>query len=142
VSFLLDTNAMSEPTRATPDPAFQAWFAKVDTEDIFISTLTIGEIRRGLARLPDGRRREQVERLQASLLHRFADQIIPVDVAVAETWGGLSAALRAQGRVIGAVDELIAATAIDRNLTLVTRNRRHFEPTGCALLSPWSDPTA
>jgi toxin FitB len=80
--------------------------------------------------------------LQASLLHRFADQIIPVDVAVAETWGELSAALRAQGRVIGAVDELIAATAIDRNLTLVTRNRRHFEPTGRALLSPWSDPTA
>jgi toxin FitB len=142
LNYLLDTNAVSEPGRPSPDAAFRAWFDGVDSATIFISTLTVGEIRRGLTMLPTGDRRARLERLHATLLHRFADQILPIDTAIAETWGDLSAALRAEGHVIGAVDELIAATALNRGLVVVSRNRRHFELTGCTLLSPWSTPSS
>ncbi len=138
MNYLLDTNAISEPGRREPDPVFQAWFKDVDPRSVFISTLTIGELRRGLALLPPGERRSGLEHLNAEILRRFGDQLVPIDASVAQTWGDLSARLKAEGQVIGAVDELIAASAIDRGLILVSRNRRHFEPTGCTLISPWT----
>jgi predicted nucleic acid-binding protein len=138
LTYLLDTNAISEPGRTNPDPAYARWFGGLETSEIRLSAISVGELRRGVALLDPGERRGRVESLYANIIVRFSAQILPVDIAVAETWGSLSARLKRTGMVIGAPDELIAATALAHGLTLVTRNSRHFEPCGCDLLSPWS----
>jgi len=140
VTYLLDTNAVSEPGRKAPDPVFMDWWKALRPDDIFISVLTLGEVRRGVASLPvTDERRRRLERFSTNFRLRFGDRLLPVDERVAETWGELGARLRAGGVVIGAIDELIAATALTHDLTVVTRNRRHFESSGCRLLSPWAD---
>jgi predicted nucleic acid-binding protein len=137
LTFLLDTNALSEPGRPAPDAGFLRWFEAQDTADFRISTISVGELRRGVSLLPSGAERRKANELYALIVHRFTSQLLPVDAGVAEVWGELSARLKAAGRIIGAPDELIAATALAHGLTLVTRNFRHFEPTSCKLLSPW-----
>ena len=139
MTFLLDTNAVSEPGRKSPDPEFMSWWPDVASDEIFISVLTLGEIRRGVASLPEtDERRQRLERFSTNFRLRFGGQLLAIDERVAETWGELGARLKAEGRSVGAVDELIAATALAHDLTVVTRNRRHFEGSGCRLLSPWS----
>lgn len=137
MSFLLDTNAVSEAGRAAPDPGFMSWLSEVDGARLYLSAITLGELRRGIALIEDPVRRQRLEGLNANILLRFGGQILAVDELVARTWGDLSARLKRSGRVIGALDEMIAATALAHDLTLVTRNMRHFEETGCALASPW-----
>lgn len=140
MSYLLDTNAVSEPGRKAPDPDFMSWWRDVAPGELFISVITIGEIRRGVASLPEAdERRRRLERFSTNFRLRFAGQLLAVDERVADCWGELGARLRADGRVIGAIDELIAATALAHDLTIVTRNRRHFEASGCRLLSPWKE---
>lgn len=138
MSFLLDTNAISEPGRKAPDPGFLAWYGPLDGDEVFLSAITIGELRRGLDLLPDDGRRARLERLHGAIALRFADKVLAVDTRVAETWGALSARLQQRGRVVDLGDQLIAATALAHDLTLVTRNVRHFEASGCKLLSPWT----
>ena len=137
MSYLLDTNAVSEPGRKTPDDSFMAWWSGVGTEEVFLSVLTLGEIRRGIEGLAAGEQRRRLERFSALLRLRFSDQILLVDERVADAWGELSARLKRRGQQIGAIDELIAATALAHDLTVVTRNIRHFEPSRCKLLAPW-----
>lgn len=136
--FLLDTNAISEPGRQRPNTGFQAWFDLTPESLQFFSVLTIGELRSGTQAMAAGHQRTQLEIIQALILTKYADQVLPVDLAVALRWAELSLENRKSGRTIGAVDELIAATAIVHDLTVVTRNVRHFEHSGCKLLSPWS----
>lgn len=138
MSFLLDTNALSEPGRARPDPAFMRWYMSLDALEFRLSAISVGELRRGVSLLPAGEARRSLEVLYANIIHRFAAQVIAIDASVAEAWGELSARLRRADHVIGAPDELIAATAIAHGLVLVTRNQRHFQSCGCELLSPWS----
>lgn len=138
MSYLLDTNAVSEPGRRAPNRGFMDWYRSMDSADFFISAITLGELRRGIALIAPGERREGLDRLYGAVTQRFADQLLAVDARVAETWGDLSARLKRAGAVVGAADELIAATAIVHGLVLVTRNARHFESTGCQVLSPWS----
>ena len=139
MSFLLDTTAASEPGRKAPDTGFMEWWDGVDLSAAFLSVLTIGELRKGLLRLPAGPQRLRLERLHVLFRLKFADQVLPVDERTAEIWGELSGKLKQAGVVIGAIDELIAATAIAHDLTVVTRNLRHFEPTGCRVLCPWAE---
>lgn len=138
MTYLLDTNAVAEPGRRAPDTAFMAWFHEVDANALFISTISIGEMRRGIALVEDAPRRRALERGYADVVHLFADRILPVDLRVAEAWGDLSARLRRADKPAGASDEIIAAFALAHGLTLVTRNTRHFEASGCKMLSPWS----
>lgn len=138
MSFLLDTSAISEAGRPAPDPGYTHWFLERETEELFLSAISVGELRRGIALLPAGRRKQGLQRLYVNIVHRFASQVIAVDATVAEGWGDLSARLRRAGQVVGAPDELIAATALANGLTVVTRNVRHFEMAGCSVLSPWS----
>lgn len=88
--------------------------------------------------MADGERRTAISEWLDSVIQDFGERILPVNIKVARRWANVSPSLRAAGAVIGVVDELIAATALAHGLTLVTRNVRHFEPTGCKLLSPWS----
>ena len=139
MNFLLDTNAISEGRRLSPDQGFMAWLERQADETLFISALSIGELRRGLLLLPDGPRRAMVDAWLIQTLQGFADRTLPIDEAVASAWAELSVALRRAGQVVGAVDELIAATALANDLVIVTRNVRHFEPTGCRLICPWTE---
>lgn len=137
MSFLLDTNAISEPGRLAPDPGFTSWLAGVEGSQLYLSAITLGELRRGIALLDDPVRRQRLEGLNANILLRFGGQVLPIDDHVARVWGDVSARLKRSGRVIGSLDEMIAATALAHDLTLVTRNTRHFEGVGCAVASPW-----
>ena len=134
MSFLLDTNVVSETRKRTPDRNVLAWFDDTDQQDLHISVLTIGELTKGIAR-----RRHRDPRSAAGLEHwlrgieeLFSDRVIPIDASIATAWGNLDG-----GRPLPVIDSLLAATAKVRGFTLVTRNVKDIEPTGVAYINPW-----
>lgn len=137
--FLLDTNVISEPKRARPDVGVVAWLGDQLLSDLHVSVITVGELRRGIVRLEPGRRRDDLDYWLSDLLLRYGERILPVDLEVTERWASLAESARKLGRISEMTDELIAATAHVHGLTLVTRNVRHFEHSGCRILSPWSE---
>jgi predicted nucleic acid-binding protein len=138
LSFLLDTNAISEPGRPRPDDKFTRWFDRLDDSEIFLSVITLGELRRGAQLLPAGARRAALEQTHQAIRRRFEAQILPIDEVAALIWGELTVLHRQRGRHPSMSDELIAATALANDLTVVTRNVADFETSGCRILSPWS----
>jgi predicted nucleic acid-binding protein len=138
MSFLLDTNAVSEWVKPRPNPGLIAWMESSDEDRIFISVISLAELRDGVERMTAGRRRS---RLEQWLLHelplRFESRILPVDTQVAEAWGRTVSRSEAAGRPIGAMDAFLAATAETHRLTLVTRNVSDF-PLLKAVLNPWT----
>lgn len=138
--FLLDTSAISEPGRPRPDPGYMAWFDSTPEPLQFTSVMTLGELRRGTEAMEPGKRRAELEAVQAVLLLTQRSQILPVTIAVGQAWADLALVNKRAGRKVGVVDELIAATASVEGMTVVTRNVRHFEHSGCRVLSPWSAP--
>ena len=136
--FLLDTNAISEPKRVRPDAGLLAWLGEQLLSDLHLSVLTVGELRRGVVRLEPGRRRDDLDFWLGELILRYEARILPVDLDVTERWASMAEANRAAGFASDMTDELIAATAHVHGLTIVTRNVRHFEHSGCRVLSPWS----
>jgi predicted nucleic acid-binding protein len=140
MNFLLDTNVVSESTKPRPNPGVVAWLAAVDEDNVFLSVITLTELRYGVERLAQGRRRKQLDRwLQQDLPLRFEGRILPIDALVADTCGKLVARTELLGRPIEARDAFIAATAQVHQLTLVTRNVSHFETTVKSILTPWSE---
>jgi len=140
VSFLLDTNVISELVRPRPDPGLVEWLGECDEDRVFLSVVTLAELRYGIARLPVGRRRRSLEEwLHGELLQRFDGRILPVDDDVALTWGDVTAECAAAGRPIEAMDGLIAATARVHALDLVTRNARDFAAALMSVHNPWTD---
>jgi predicted nucleic acid-binding protein len=139
VNFLLDTNVVSEPTRPRPNQGLLVWLASVNEESVFISTVTISELRYGVERLSAGRRRTRLDSwLRNDLLHRFEGRVLPVDIEVADACGRLSARSESQGRSIEACDAIIAATAEVHGLTLVTRDAPDFKAVLKYILTPWT----
>lgn len=136
--FLLDTNVISEPKRARPDEGVISWLGRQLLSDLHISVITIGELRRGIVRLEPGRRRDDLDFWLEDMILRYQERILSVDLDVTERWASLAEINRAAGRPSEMTDELIAATAHVHGLTVVTRNVRHFESSGCRVLSPWS----
>ena len=136
--FLLDTNVISEPKRARPDEGVITWLGRQLLSDLHISVITIGELRRGIVRLEPGRRRDDLDFWLEDMILRYQERILSVDLDVTERWASLAEINRAAGRPSEMTDELIAATAHIHGLTVVTRNVRHFESSGCRVLSPWS----
>lgn len=136
--YLLDTNAVSEPKRARPNAGVRAWLNNQLLTDLHLSVITIGELRRGIIRLEPGRRRDDLDYWLAQVVLRFGDRILPIDLEVTDRWAALAEAQRAAGRTADMSDELIAATAHVHGLSVVTRNVRHFEHSGCRVVSPWS----
>lgn len=136
MSYLIDTNVLSELRRKYPDPQVVAWFAQRPASTLFLSVLTLGEIRKGIERLDDpSRRLALLDWLEADLPDFFCGRILSIDGRVAERWGCLQA--RA-GRPLPAVDSLIAATALAHGLILVTRNVRDFEGITVEIINPFS----
>ncbi len=137
--FLLDTNVISELVRPKPDDQVLRWIEETDESILFLSVLTLGEIRNGVQRLRPGQRRGRLESwLQVDLPSRFQDRILPIDAAIADRWGMIAAVATAKGKPVPVVDGLLAATAIQHNLTLVTRNSSDVSGTGSPTLNPWA----
>jgi predicted nucleic acid-binding protein len=135
---LVDTNIPSELTRERPDPRVASFLRKADRQSLFLSVMTIGEIRKGIAGLPASQRRAGLEHwLDADVRTWFAGRILPVDLAVAERWGNLAAVAKQKGFAVAVVDGVIAATALHFDLTLVTRNVKDFAPLGVRIVNPW-----
>ena len=136
--FLLDTNCVSELVRVKPDPRVLAWMEAADESLLHLSVLTLGAIRKGLAALPQGRRRTRLEAwLEVDLRGRFSGRILPVDAPVADRWGLLAAQASRSGATLPIVDGLLAATALHHNLTLVSRNVSDFSAAQVPVLNPW-----
>ncbi len=139
MSFLFDTNVVSEWRKPRPNPGVVDWLIQVDESQTFLSVVTITELRYGIERMASGRRRRRLDQwLQEELLPRFDGRIIPVDVAIADACGRLIARSEAVGRPIEPRDAFIAATAQAYGLTLVTRNVSDFQPTIKTIVTPWT----
>lgn len=137
--FLLDTNCISELVRMKPEPIVMAWMEAADETLLYLSVLTLGEIRKGLAVLPQGRRRTRLETwLEVDLRARFSGRILPIDAGIADRWGLLAANAKRVGKTLSAIDGLLAATALHHNLTIVSRNVSDFADTGAQVLNPWN----
>jgi toxin FitB len=135
VSFLLDTNVVSEIRKKTPNPGVVAWFDSVHASDLFLSVLVIGEIRQGNERLArrDHAQAEVLEQWLRQLVTAHADRLVSVTVEVAEIWGRLNVP-----DPLPVVDGLLAATALSRGWTLVTRNVADIGSTGVRILDPFT----
>jgi len=139
VRLLLDTNVLSEVTKPTPDPTVLEWLDQLDEDRSFISVVSIAEIRRGVALMDEGRKRETLAKwLAQDLPQRFEQRVLHVDEPIALAWGDLMALAKRRGRGLSSMDGLIAATATAKQLTLATRNTKDFEGFGIDLFDPWS----
>ena len=137
--FLLDTNCISEAVRVNPEPRVLAWIEAADESLLYLSVLTLGEIRKGLAALPQGKRRTKLEAwLEVELRARFSGRILSIDAEIADRWGLLAAGARGQGKALSVIDGLLAATALHHNLTVVSRNISDFSNLPVAVVNPWS----
>jgi predicted nucleic acid-binding protein len=136
--FLLDTCVISELVARQPDPAVIQWVDSIDEERLHLSVITIGEIKKGIEKLSDSKRKSALaEWLEDDLLVRFEDRILAIDTSVMLVWGELAADLEKQGRRMPAIDSLIAATALQGRLSLVTRNEGDFANSPVAVINPW-----
>jgi len=136
LSYLVDTNVLSELRRRSPDPGVVAWFSARPAATLFLSVLTLGEIRKGIEAVADTERRlKLIDWLEIELPAFFIGRVLAIDAAVADRWGRLVAAA---ARPLPAVDSLLAATAIEHDLALVTRNVRDFARLPVQVLDPWS----
>ena len=138
MSYLIDNNVISELARAKPDAAVLDWFANTPDEALFLSALTLGEIRKGVEKLTNPEDTARRERLRLWLEHDLRDwfgpRILPIGPDVADHWGRLLAQV---GRPVPAIDSLLAATALHHDLRLVTRNTRDFDYAGLEVINPW-----
>lgn len=138
MSFLLDTNVLSETTRAQPNPKVLDWIAGQAPDSLFISVITIGELRRGAQLLDPGKKRKALlDWIEASLKIGFVDRILPLDTIVMEHWADLVVQCQQNGRQLPLMDSLIAATARAHDFTVATRNTADFIGSGARLINPW-----
>lgn len=135
MSYLIDTNVLSELRRKQPDPHVVAWLQARPRQSLFLSVLTLGEIRKGLERVEDPARKQfLLDWLEVELPNYFVGRVLAIDANTADRWGRLMAQA---GRPLPAIDALLAATALQHDLTLVTRNTKDFAGLEVRLINPW-----
>ena len=136
--YLLDTNVPSEYGRPRPDSRVLQWLRHQSIDSLYVSAVTIGEIRRGLDLLPQGKRRADLEIwFQTTLPNWFGERVLPVTRTIAERWGALDAQCQLKGTPLNTADGMIAATALEHGLTVVTPNTRDFSGTAVPVFNPW-----
>ena len=137
---LLDTNVLSEVTKPAPDPRVLEWLDQLDEDRSYISVVSIAEIRRGVALMDEGRKRDTLaEWLAQDLPRRFEQRVLHIDEPIALAWGDLMSLAKRRGRGLSSMDGLIAATAIAHNLRMATRDTKDFEGFAIELFDPWTD---
>ena len=138
---LVDTNVISEPLRRAPDPSVIAWIDVQAVETLYLSAITVAELRFGIAALPAGKRRERLhERFEREVLPLFSGRVLPFDVPASAAYADLMAQARKAGRAIDRADGYIAAIAVAHGITVATRDTRPFEAAGVAVINPWAEP--
>ena len=140
MSFLLDTNVVLEWVKPRPDPGVVAWLGEVDKDSVFLSVVSLAELRHGIERMPKGSRRTRLDAwLRDELPLRFEGRILSIDERVADSWGQVVARRESAGRPIAAMDALIAALANVHDMQLVTRDESDFASTVKGIVNPWTD---
>lgn len=138
MKYLLDTCVISELVTKVPSEKVRKWIDSIDENNLYLSVITIGEIQKGIKKLPESLRKNQLQDwLHNDLLIRFQGRIFIVDLQIMLTWGNLIAKLEKQGQPIAAIDALIAAIALQESCCLVTRNENDFKNTGLNIINPW-----
>jgi toxin FitB len=135
---ILDTNVISEPMGRTPNPRVLAWIDAQNFETLYLTAVTVGELRYGLSILPDGRRRDVLtEQLEKDTMPLFAGRILPYDLEATAEFARLMSTARAAGLAIGTADGMIAATAAAAGFIVATRDTTPFEAAGVPIIDPW-----
>ncbi len=137
MKYLLDTCVISELVKPSPNPMVLDWLHDIPSERLFLSVITIGEIRKGLTKLPNSKRKDRLTEWLNSLLEDYQDRIYSIDLAVAENWGVMQGKAETSGMPMSSMDSLIAAIAYTHNLILVTRNVIDFKATNLPVNNPW-----
>jgi tRNA(fMet)-specific endonuclease VapC len=138
MKYLLDTNVVSELVARQPNPRVVEWLDLQDPDEIYLSVITVGEIRKGIAKLPPSKRKQMIQAwLESDLLLRFHGRIVEIGVQTMLKWGELAGRLEKSGKQMSAIDSLIAALALEGDFTLVTRNEQDFENADIAVVNPW-----
>lgn len=136
---LLDTNLISEPWKPVPDQAVIAWLDDQAIETLFLSAITIAELRFGIAAMPSGKRQTILrDRLEDEVMPHFSERILSFDLAASQSYSQLMARARIAGKAIGTADGYIAATAAANSLAVATRDTSSFESAGLKVINPWS----
>lgn len=133
---IMDTNVVSELMRAKPEPSVAAWAVATDPQ-LFLTSLTVAEIRYGIARLPEGTRKQDITSAADRVFAAFSQRVVPFDIAAADSYGNLVTRCEGQGRPISVFDAQIAAVCHARGASLATRNVKDFEAAGIAVINPW-----
>ncbi len=136
MNYLLDTNVISELVKSIPNQNVLKWIDSTDEEKLYLSVITLGEIRKGVTGIHDPLRQKKISQwLEVELPNYFEDRILNIDIKIADIWGQLQS--RNKGHTLPAIDGLIAATAKTHDLTLVTRNTKDFIHTSIQIINPW-----
>ena len=139
MSFLLDTAVVSELVRKSPSARVLKWIDGQDETSLHLSVLTIGELEKGVARLPASARRTRlISWVRRDLVERFGGRLLAIDARTATRWGAISGESERRGRPLPVIDSLIAATALVHGFTVVTRNVEDFERCGAPCFNPWN----
>lgn len=140
MKYLLDTCVISELVARQPSQRVIDWIDRINSEAAYLGVITIGEIRKGIEKLPDSKRKTTLrEWLEEELLVRFSGRILSIDIDVILIWGSLMGRLKVSGKKMAAIDSFIAALAVHGNLTLVTRNEDDFQHVGIPIVNPWKE---
>jgi len=136
---VLDANVISESLRRAPDPHVIEWIDAQPIETLYLSAISVAELRFGIAALPEGRRREGLQtNLETRILPRFAGRVLPFDLVASQAYGELMSRARAAGAAIPVADGYIAATAVSRRMAVATRDTAPFHTAGVAVVNPWT----
>ena len=138
MSWLLDTCVVSELVRPRPKASVVAWVRERDEDELFLSVITIGELENGIAKLAESARRATLQQwVRRELAERFCDRVLAIDLPVAIRWGAMVGAAEARGQSLPVIDSLIAATSLQHDLVVVTRNTDDLERCGARCFNPW-----
>ena len=139
MNYLLDTCVLSELVKPTPNEKVIDWLDATPNEKLFLSVITIGEIRKGLIKLPESKKKTSLTNWLNELLDNYQSRIYSIDLTVAENWGNIQGLAEKAGSPMASVDSLIAAIAYTYNLSLITRNEKDFKASNIPIINPWVD---
>ena len=139
MSYLIDTCCILELVKKKPNPNVLKWFADQDELSMYLSVITFGELRKGIEKLPDSKKKKELNQwVKEDLNHRFKNRVLNINMEEVNRWGKILATAEKNGKPLPAIDSLIAATAQVHDLTVVTRNTQDMEGSGVEVINPWT----